>query len=143
METHPASVLVIENHPMMRLALCSAIAAETDLKVLESNIAAKEYLTIAIMDDVLFISSQPDMILLGLGNSGRDDLEALRALCKTLPGTPVLALTSNEVPGQEQAALEAGARAVLTKAASRDEIINALREIHQKAFIYFDKEILE
>jgi chemotaxis response regulator CheB len=35
MEAIPASVLIIEDHPMMRAALCAAIAAEPDLQVVE------------------------------------------------------------------------------------------------------------
>jgi len=143
METIPASVLVIENHPMMRSALCSAIAAEPDLKVVESNINAKESLTISILDDVLFLSSKPDIVLFALGSPGRDELEALKALCKTLPCTPIMALTSNEVPGQEQAALEAGAQAVLTKAASRAELIGKLCELRTKAFLNHSESKLE
>lgn len=129
MEIHPTSVLVIENHPLMRHALLNAIAEEPGLKVVESNLIAKEALTISVMDDVLFLLSEPDIILLALGNPGQDELGVLKALRGTLPETPILALTSNEVPGQEQAALDAGAQAVLTKAASRSEIIEMLREI--------------
>jgi DNA-binding NarL/FixJ family response regulator len=140
-ETLPASVLVIENHPMMREALWNAIAEETDLKVIESRITAKESVTISIMDDVLFLPTKPDIILLTLGNPGQEELKVLKALCKCLPFTPIMALTSNEVEGQEEAALEAGARAVLTKAASRSEIIDALREIHRKNSIHYQEEI--
>ena len=128
----PASVLIIEAQPMMRLALCSAIAAEPDLKVAELNNADHESLTIAILDDVLFLPSQPDIILLAVGNPGQDELKALKALRQTLPHTPIMAFTSNEVPGQEQAAWEAGAQAVLTKAASRAELIGVLRELRKK-----------
>jgi two-component system, NarL family, nitrate/nitrite response regulator NarL len=143
MQTTPASVLVIESHPMMRLALCSAIAVEPDFMVLESNVTAKESLTLAIMDDVLFLPAKPEIILLAVGNPGQDELRALKALCKTLPCTPILALITNEVPGQEQAALEAGAQVVLTKAASRGELINALRELRMKTILDHSESVLK
>jgi CheY-like chemotaxis protein len=64
-----------------------------------------------------------------MGNPGCDELEAMTALRISLPEMPILALTSNEVPGQEQAALKAGACAVLTKTATRTELIGKLREV--------------
>jgi hypothetical protein len=44
-------------------------------------------------------------------------------------------LTSNEVNGQEQAALDAGAQMALTKAAPRAELICKLRELQAKAIM--------
>ena len=77
----------------------------------------------------------PDIILLSLGHAAFGDMDGLVTLRKTLPVVPILALTSNEVPGQEQTALACGAQMVLTKAVSRTELIDALRKlpiIHQK-----------
>jgi CheY-like chemotaxis protein len=53
----------------------------------------------------------------------------LKSLRNAYPEIPILALTSNELNGQEQAALAAGAGAVLTKAASRANLIRGLREL--------------
>jgi DNA-binding NarL/FixJ family response regulator len=128
MNTNPASVLVVENHPLMQEAICSAIAAEPDLKVaaLAFNSAEALQMMSAIQPDVIHLA---DMILFAVGNPGLDDLEALKEMQKSLPDTPILALTSNEVPGQEQAALNSGARMVLTKASPRAVLINTLREL--------------
>jgi len=121
----PASVLIIESHPMMREALCAAIAEESDLKVglqAANGTEALQMLTVTL----------PDIILLALGNPGLDELEALTLLRKSLPDRPILALTTNEIAGQEQAALEAGAYAVLTKAAPHSELISKLRELRTR-----------
>ena len=139
MDTIPATVLVIESHPMMREALCAAIAAEPDLTIAEPAINGREasQMVIAIKPDIILLAYKPDIILLTLGNPGLDDLETLSILRKSLPGIPILALTSNEVPGQEQAALEAGAQAVLTKSAPRCELINKLREIRTREIMNY------
>ncbi len=134
MAAAPASVLVIENHPLLHDALCNAILEEPDLTVAE-EVAKDEgmaQIVIAMKSNLLLLAHKPDMILLTLGDSSSSDLELLSTLQKALPGTPILALTSNEVPGQEQAALEAGVCAVLTKAASRAELICKLRELRTK-----------
>jgi len=132
----PASVLVIENHPLMREALCAAIADEPGLKVGMQVANSAEALQ-------MFTISLPDIILLALGNPGAEELEALKILRQTLPDTPILALTSNEVDGQEQTALEAGACTVLTKAAPRAELIRALRELRGKPFVNHSENTLE
>jgi DNA-binding NarL/FixJ family response regulator len=131
METKPASILIIEEHPIMREALRTAIADELDLVIVEPAPGDENAfrLTISTQHDVLFLSHKPDIIVFSLGNPGLEDLAALIDLRKNLADTPILALTRDEVPGQEQAALEHGAQAVLTKSASRKELLNALRTI--------------
>jgi DNA-binding NarL/FixJ family response regulator len=135
MDTMPARVLVIENHPMMRAALCAAIAEESDLQVVEPATEGENsyQLTVSSQQDVFFCAGKPDLILLALGNPGLEELEALKRLRESLPEAPILALTSNEVEGQEQAAAEAGAQMVLTKAAQRRELLQALRELYTHA----------
>jgi DNA-binding NarL/FixJ family response regulator len=138
MKTNPASVLIIESHPLMRTALCAAIMAEPDLVVAEQDFdsAKAAQVMIPIQPDAILLTSIPDIILLAMGNHESDDLEALATLRNSLPDTPILALTSTEVPGQKQAAFDHGAHAVLTKASQRSEIIRALRALRAKTSSY-------
>jgi DNA-binding NarL/FixJ family response regulator len=132
----PASVMVIEKHPLMREALCDAISDEHDFSVgmkAAHSLEALQMLTIIL----------PDIIIFALGNPGREELKTLKTLCESLPQTPILVLTSNEVPGQEQAELEAGAQVVMTKSASRGEIIHTLREMRRRNSIGHHQNILE
>lgn len=122
MEIPPACVFVIESHPIMREALCAAITDESDLQV--GLQAANSTEVLQMLTGIL-----PDIVLIALGNPGLDELETLVFLRNFFPNTPILALTMNEIAGQEQAALDAGACAVLTKAAPRSELIRKLREL--------------
>ncbi|HMB21869.1 MAG TPA: response regulator transcription factor, partial [Anaerolineales bacterium] len=122
MDIIPVSVLVIESHPLMREALCAAIVDEPDLKVgLQVADGAEALQMLKIV--------RPDIVVIALGNPGLHELKTLGMLHKSLPEAPILALTSNEVAGQEQAALESGACAVLTKATPRVELISKLQEL--------------
>lgn len=105
---------------MMRAALCAVIADEPDLTI--AAITANSADVVQMAETL-----HPDLILLSLGSPGREGISALASLHKTLPLTPILALTTNEVPNQDQTALDCGAQAVLTKAAQRDELLSALR----------------
>jgi DNA-binding NarL/FixJ family response regulator len=140
MDIIPISILVIENHPIMREALCSAITAEPDLAVAEPEALQ---MVIAVKPDTILLAYKPNIILLALDNPGLDDLETLRNLRKSMPYTPILALTSNEVAGQEQSALDAGAHAVLTKAAPRNELIKKLRELWSRKTLKHLENILQ
>jgi DNA-binding NarL/FixJ family response regulator len=127
----PASVLVIESHPLMREALYAAIAGEPDLMVAAQAVNCTEVLNMVVTVDPgqAVLAFKPDIILLTLGNPELVELETLKALRKALPDTSILALTADEVPGQGQAALTAGAQAVLGKSAARAELIGKLREL--------------
>lgn len=119
MRTPPATVLVIEGHPMMRAALCSAIADEPDLTIAGVTSDAMKVLNIAE-------TLHPDLILFSVGNPGWQELFALTLLHDAHPTIPILALTTNEVQDQEQIALNYGAQVVLTKSASRAELLHSL-----------------
>lgn len=127
MDLIPASVLVIENHPLMREALCTAISDEPDLSA--GMKAANGTEALQMLRVIL-----PDIILLAMGNPGMKELESLKTLLRTVPAIPILAFIANEVDGQERAALDTGACTVLTKAATRSELILALRQIWMKTF---------
>ena len=130
---NPATVLIIESHPMMRAALCAAIADESDLMI---GAIAADGADVLQMAETL----QPDLILFSLDNPDADELKALKSLHEKLPSASILALTSNEVEGQSQAALENGAHSVLTKAAPRAELIRTLRELQTKTLIHHLEE---
>jgi DNA-binding NarL/FixJ family response regulator len=118
----PACVMIIEKHPLMREALATAISDEPNL------IAGMKVAT--GMDAVKMLRIiLPDMVLFAVGDPGAEELEALKILRQSLPEVPILALTSNEIPGQEQAILQVGAHAVLTKAATRLDLIDKLHEM--------------
>lgn len=124
----PASVLVIESHPLMREALWTAIANEPTLKIAGQVTNGLEVLDMVLttQSGAVLLAFKPDIILLALGNPGLAELEILKTLRKSLPDIPILALTCSEVDGQEQDALDAGALAVLGKAEPRSNLIHVL-----------------
>ena len=122
MTASPATVLVIEKHPLMRAALVNAIADEADLII--GAIAANGQDTMQIVE-----SLHPQIVLFAIGNPGEADLETMRELHERSPDAVFLALTSSEVPGQNESALECGADAVLEKTVPRAELLHTLRVI--------------
>lgn len=120
MQNTPATILVIERHPLMRTAIVNAIADEPDLTI--AAIASGGGNMLHVIEGL-----HPEIILFSIGNPGEEDMQALLELRKHSLNATLLALTTNEVPGQDEAALEHGADAVLAKTAPRAELLHALR----------------
>ncbi len=118
----PITVLVFEPHPLMRDALCSAIACETDLEVVGQTTTYKDTL-------VAVTQLRPSIILFALCNVSNADADILRTLRSLAPEAHILALTSDEAIGHEAGALASGAQAVLDKTASRDDLLRSLRQV--------------
>ena len=118
----PATVLVIERHPLMRAAIVNAIADEADLII--GAVASDGGDTLKIVE-----SLRPEIILYALGNPGDDDLDTMRELHERSPDATLLALTASELPGQGEAALKHGAKAAIAKTSSRAELLYTLRNL--------------
>ena len=115
----PVSVLIIESHSLMRQALCAAIGEEPGLTVAGETAHVAEALQ-------MVAALAPDVILIALDDPGPEAVATLDALRKALPAGRILALTSGEATGQESDLLNAGAHAVLTKAAPRAELVQVI-----------------
>ena len=120
--TLPVSVVVIEAHPLMREALLAALAAEPEWQVTAPP--DRPEVLVRAMCIV-----PPNLILLSLGNPGAADLRLLTMLRQALPAVPILALITNEVPNQSEAALIAGASHVSAKSVLREELMDTVHAV--------------
>ena len=116
----------------MRAAIVNTIVDEPNLTI--AAIASEGSDTLHIIE-----SLRPEIILFSIGNPGEDDLRALLELRKHSLGAALLALTTNEVPGQDEAARKHGADVVLAKTAPRAELLHTLRAM--KARVEYKIEI--
>jgi DNA-binding NarL/FixJ family response regulator len=111
--------LIVESHPLMREALCAAIDEEPDLTVAGETAHVAEALPMAA-------ALAPDVILIALEDPDPETVATLDTLRSALPKACILALTSEEVTGEEKDALNASSHAVLTKATPRAELVHAV-----------------
>lgn len=115
-------VLVVDDHPLMREALCAAIRAEADMEVAGEAGGGREAVEQAQ-------SLQPDVIVMDLLMPRMDGLEAIAAIRDEIPKVLILALTSSTEESKVLAAVQAGALGYLSKDADREELIEAIREV--------------
>ena len=107
-EASPIRVLLIDDSPIIRLGLRSALEDCTDIAIVgEAGTAATGVAAVTQL--------KPDVVLLDLHLPDKSGFQACRDLLKARPKTQVLILTSNSGERNVQEAMNAGARGYLLK----------------------------
>lgn len=121
-DTTPIRVLLIDDSPIIRLGLRSALEDYADIAIVAEAGSATEGLAAVG-------KHKPDIVLLDLHLPDRSGLQVCRELLKLRPQTKVLVLTSSSNERNVQEALSAGARGYLLKDNDGAALASALRTI--------------
>ncbi|MGH2866413.1 MAG: response regulator [Solirubrobacteraceae bacterium] len=113
-------VLIAEDQGMVRGALASLLALESDIEVV-AQVPRGDEVTAAAQAAV------PDVALLDIEMPGATGLEAAEELRRELPACRVLILTTFGRPGYLRRAMEGGAAGFLLKDAPASELASAIR----------------
>ena len=127
------SVLLVEDHSIVRQGLKSVLEAGGDIEVVGEATDGKEALRKAK-------AIQPTVVIMDIAMPGMNGLEAARRLAEILPETKVLILSSYSEPQEVERALEAGAMGYVMKETASSEVVKAVRETH-KGNAYFSAAI--
>ena len=115
-------ILLVDDHQVVREGLRHMLELEADMEVVGEASNAKE--TLAQVE-----SLSPEIILMDIKMPGVDGIELTRQLKEKLPSSNVIMLTLyDEYLAQ---AIEAGAAGYLLKDIKREELIKAIRAVHQ------------
>lgn len=112
-------VLVVDDHPVYRQGLTTALGASPVLEVLGE--AGDGAAAVAAVADLA-----PDVVLMDLHMPGTGGIEATELVVRRHPGVAVLVLTMLEDDASIFAAMRVGARGYLLKGAGRAEIERAV-----------------
>lgn len=118
-----ARVLIVDDHPMMRQGLRDALEGQPDLEVA------------AEADDVRHAlkhlgASEFDLIVLDLSfQSGDNGLELIKSLRARGDDTRILVFSMHDESLYAERTLRAGAQGFLSKGASTDEVLEAIRRV--------------
>ena len=117
------TVLVVEDHPIMRLGIASIINAQPDMTVCGQAESGEEGVQ-------AFRQFHPDVTLMDLRLPGMSGVEALRIMRGENPAARCVVLTTYEGDEDIHQALAAGAAAYVIKAMSYETLVDALRRVH-------------
>ncbi len=115
-------ILLVDDHQVVREGLRRMLELEADLKVVGEAADATEVLTQAE-------SLSPEVILMDIKIPGVDGIELTRQLKEKKPSCNVIMLTLYDQYLTQ--AIEAGAVGYLLKDIKREELIRAIRAVHQ------------
>lgn len=118
------SVLVAEDHPVVRAGLEQLIAATDDLEII--GVAEDGEVAVALAGE-----HRPDVVLMDLQMPQMDGVQATRRITAADPDARVVVLTSFADREGILAALDAGAVGYLLKDAHPDELIRGIRTAAQ------------
>jgi DNA-binding NarL/FixJ family response regulator len=126
MSAAPASptirVLLVDDSPLIRLGLRSALEDYPDIEIIaETGTAAEGVAAVMLL--------RPDVVLLDVNLPDKSGLLACRELLRARPQTQVLILSSSESERNVQDAMAAGARGYLLKDNDGATLAAALRTV--------------
>ena len=116
-------VMVVDDHPMVRLGLSTFLKVYDDLELVgEADDGAA---ALQLCKEVL-----PDVVLMDMVMPIMDGVTATRAIRQQFPSAQVIALTSFKQEGLVEKALQAGAIGYLLKDVSADKLVSTIRSAH-------------
>jgi NarL family two-component system response regulator LiaR len=116
------TVLLVDDHPMVREGLRSFLEAQEDMEVVAEASNGNEAIEQAR-------TRRPQVVLMDLVMPGMDGISALAEVKKVSPQSEVLVLTSFADDSKVFPALRAGASGYLLKTASSAELAQAIRSL--------------
>lgn len=114
-------VLLVDDHTVVREGVRRLLSVVADAVVLEAG-TGKEALTV-------FRAEKPEMVILDLNLPGAGGLDLLKRLLIEEARTRVLIFSMHTTPVYVARALQAGAKGYVSKGASADELVEAIRKV--------------
>jgi DNA-binding NarL/FixJ family response regulator len=121
--TKPISVLIVDDHPVVRRGLRALLEVQEGIEVAGEAGDGDTALALAA-------EHTPDVILLDLKLPGVDGIAVLGALKARDSTARVLVLTSATEPALASLALRSGAAGLLYKDVDPDALVRAIRSVH-------------
>ena len=117
------SILLLDDHAVVRDGLKALLSAQPDLHVAGSFGSAAEALRFAA-------ESPPDVAVLDIALAGVDGIEAAKRIHDLCPETHILMLSMHATPEFVYQSLRAGALGYVLKESAGEEVVAAVRAVH-------------
>jgi DNA-binding NarL/FixJ family response regulator len=117
-------VLVVDDHFVVRMGLTTLINTQSDMTVVGEAANGRQGVE-------FFRAEKPDVTLMDLRMPEMNGLEAITAIRTEQPDARIIVLTTYDGDEDIYRAFQAGARAYLLKDMHHDELLGAIRAVHQ------------
>ncbi|WP_409328143.1 response regulator transcription factor VraR [Staphylococcus pseudoxylosus] len=130
----PIKVLFVDDHEMVRIGISSYLSTQPDIDVVGEGKSGKEAIEKAHQ-------LNPDLILMDLLMDDMDGVEATEQVKKDLPHMKVVMLTSYIEDNEVYRALDSGMDSYILKTTSASDIAEAIRKTYNNESV-FEAEVL-
>jgi len=120
---HPITVMVVDDHPLLRDGVAAALSAEDDMRIVANAADGQSAIE-------QFREYRPDVTLMDLQMPGMSGIEAMRIIRAEFPHARIVVLTTYKGDVQVTNALRDGASGFLLKGSLRKELRDAIRAVH-------------
>ena len=122
-------VLIVEDHPLMRTAICATL--ETDREIMVKGAVGTYEELLSFLGRI-----QCDVVMLDLYLPGISGVDIICALRKEYPNVNILVFSSSTEANDIYRSLRSGASGYLTKNANSTEVLGAIHAVSQgKSFL--------
>ena len=116
--------MLVDDHAVVRMGFRMLLEGSDDIKVLGEADSGED----AVRQ---FAETKPDVIVMDISMPGIGGLEAIDRILAKDPNMRILALSAHEDVMHARRVLKAGAVGYLTKRSAAEELMHAIRAVHQ------------
>lgn len=127
------SILLVDDHPIVRLGIVQLLNLEPDLQVRWQASSVDE--AVAACE-----SDEPDMAIVDISLGQESGIELIKKLTRQRPSMQILAMSMHDESVYAERALRAGAKGYVPKHSAAKNIVAALRRIREGK-IYVSEEM--
>lgn len=122
--SEPIGVLIVDDHALVRKGLLALLNVRPEVHVVGEAIDGMEAVHLAS-------TQYPDVILMDLEMPTKDGITAIKEIREKQQESKILVLTSYTDDERVIAAIRAGANGYLLKTTTPDDLLQAIRRVHQ------------
>jgi DNA-binding NarL/FixJ family response regulator len=120
----PIRILVVDDHFMVRMGLSASLNVEPDMEVVAEAANGEDALQ-------AYREHLPSLVLMDLRLPRMSGVDCTAAMIREFPGASILMLSTHSGEEEIYRAMQAGARGYIVKSIIREELLRAVREVHQ------------